>query len=672
MSSYLEVGLKELSLELRRCPPDRPEERFSFPIAACEEGKRHTIPYEILDAENRKLFFLEPLSEACLAQLKGTGGQEPDGDCKADADTDSPALEPFYLAVFSHHKKLFCIWGRLDQVYHSLVRLSIKVKKLQLNRRRLEFQLYVNVENFYHLRVGEGRLQVGRLTGEPVRLVERNNGISEEKLMTPEHLVRVWLPTSAIANHDAGEDSLVQMEGNSCLLTVMVEGVPVGYRITMPLEKVDRFGVQHSDREKFAPVVSTYCEPCALHVRRSVGNNCVLVKRFIEPIERRPFFRLMESRAVSGLLFQLGRVLNRVPGRRKVALFYEKFSEKAEEGTFELFQRCCEGKKTRCYFIIDPSSEDYARIRNTPHVVRKYSLHYYWVLFLASSFISTEAPIHLSMINSNNRYLRLKLVRQPFVFLQHGITYLKRQGERSTFLKGRAGEASYVVVCSDKEQDVVSGMLQLEKKRIWKTGMLIFDRCNYRHMNQDSEDRITIMLTWKPYEEHLTNFEDSTYFQYTMRTYELLQKYVDRSRINIVAHPRAKELLMSTSIHDLVWDRPISEVLAQSKLLITDYSSVCWNSFYQGGGVVFLQPDLREYEDYVGPLIPKDDEYIGHRVFDFESLDQILAEGLRDGAVDLAYFRTPENEAMYQTINEFHDGKNGERIYQALVDNGIL
>jgi CDP-glycerol glycerophosphotransferase (TagB/SpsB family) len=113
-------------------------------------------------------------------------------------------------------------------------------------------------------------------------------------------------------------------------------------------------------------------------------------------------------------------------------------------------------------------------------------------------------------------------------------------------------------------------------------------------------------------------------------------------------------------------------VLAESKLLITDYSSVCWNSFYQGGGVVFLQPDLDAYEAYVGKLIPEDNEYIGHRVFDFEALDKVLAEGLKDGVVDLSYFRTAADEEVYQTINEFHDGKNMERIHQTLIEKGFI
>ena len=146
-----------------------------------------------------------------------------------------------------------------------------------------------------------------------------------------------------------------------------------------------------------------------------------------------------------------------------------------------------------------------------------------------------------------------------------------------------------------------------------------------------------------------------------------------RENINIVAHPHSYEKLKQTPIGDLVWDRPISEVLRQSKLLITDYSSVCWNSFYQGGGVVFYQPDLKEYESVVGELLIKDDQYTGHRVFDTEHLEQVLSAGIKEGGVvDLSYFRTQEFEEKYQAINAFHDGKNSQRVYQKLKEKGFV
>ena len=127
--------------------------------------------------------------------------------------------------------------------------------------------------------------------------------------------------------------------------------------------------------------------------------------------------------------------------------------------------------------------------------------------------------------------------------------------------------------------------------------------------------------------------------------------------IKIVAHPKVQNMLINTSIKDLIWNRPISEVLEITKLLITDYSSICYNAFYQGAAVIFYQPDLEVYEKANGPLIPADDEYIGKRAFNKKELTSILNQKIKNGEILLEDLRDKQYEDIYKTINEFHDRK---------------
>ena len=201
------------------------------------------------------------------------------------------------------------------------------------------------------------------------------------------------------------------------------------------------------------------------------------------------------------------------------------------------------------------------------------------------------------------------------------------------------------------------------------TGMMMFDYCRYKHINASTEDKVVIMMTWRPYENFIEKFEDSTYYQYTMQVYDILKNYIPEEKIIIVPHPKVLEGLKAAVGEDKIWTRPISEVLGLAKLLITDYSSVGYNSFYQGGGVVFYQPDLERFETYMQmPLVPQPDEYIGFRALDAETLEKILQPGLVDGKIHLDYFRTEEYERRYLEINKFHDGKNTERIYTFLKE----
>lgn len=701
MEQQLEIWLENGYLKIKRhsaCP--RPEDYQVNPLAAFQRAKKNPLPFRIVKEEQNTLFLLRALTSEEITILEKQAYemrlncwnqrqeklrmiQEMFGDALSELDeqSESPesrpidATEPLYLCVFSNQDTLFCIWGYLRTIYHSLVSLSISVKKLSLNKKELSFCLYTAAANPYGLNVEPYcRLAVHKLESTPQKLAVEVKTPSAKKLRKKKYQAAFVFQTGDIADCSAGNDSPVKMEGNPCQLLLTVNGETVIYNIykKAPFNRKKQFGFKHSRREYFIPMVMTYYKPYAIHIRRSDKGSLVLIKRLMEPIESTFYFKLMESKSVSWLLFQAGRICSHIPGRKKIALMYEKNAAKADEGVFELFQLCLSSKKTNSYFVLERNCPAYDRLGGSRNVVVKFSPKYYWLLFNANYFISSEATAHLNILNSNNPYIRWTTMRHPFVFLQHGIIFMKPLGRRSTYTCGRAGQANYIVVSSEKERQVVSNMMRLPPEKVWNTGLMMFDYIPYHHLNQASKDKVTIMLTWKAYEEHLPDFEASTYYQYTMKAFQLLQKYIDRSRINIVAHPRAYDLLMSTSIHDLVWQKPISEALAESKLLITDYSSVCWNVMFHGGGVVFLQPDLEEYERYMGKLVPKPHEYTGRRVLDFDSLDRVLANGIQNGSINLSYFRTPADEAMYATINEHHDGKNTERVYQKLVEIGFM
>ena len=380
----------------------------------------------------------------------------------------------------------------------------------------------------------------------------------------------------------------------------------------------------------------------------------------------------MESKIISNLLYKISKLAIKIR-RKNINLYYEKFSSKAEEGTFDLFLLAKQNSKlSKNYYVIDKNSEDYQKIKSEKNVVKKYSLKYYWLIFNANNFISTEAPIHLNILRSNNTALRKSICDKPFIFLQHGITYMKCQGDGSTFAKNKEGEATYIIVGSEKEKDAVVDMLNLDEEQVLNTGLPIFSKIEFNHINQDSEDIVTIMLTWKPYEEQLYDFEESTYYKNTIEIYNMISKYIDKEKIVIIPHPKVFELLANTDIKERFWQGKISTILEKTKMLITDYSSVCYNSFYQGAGVIFYQPDLKEYETYNGKLVPKDDEYIGKRAYNINELENIIRETIRDKHINLSKIRNEKFENNYATINEFTDGKNIERIYRKLKELNII
>lgn len=641
-------------------------------LSVLEPDTRYTLDFEISAEENQQLYMLQALPEDFIVR------EQPDEDeleqqfvVKTEAelkresydqyfDLDDPHRKEEMIAVFSHHRKIFMMFGRRERIYHSLVRFNAVVRHLEMNSKRIVVDTFCYAENNYGLKVEGayfGMDQLSDLKHYDIPVCPK--GLSRFGKYRPKYFRRFSFPLEDFAE-------ILKMGGTKFSVWLKIEGIYIKYSITKKFRNTPK--KQHENKEYYVPLKSTYVRDLALQVRRTFYGHLTLVKRPMEEIEHSLSFRFKESRPVTAALFYSGKLF-KCFRRKKIALFYEKLAAKAEEGTFELFQRCDRDGQAKCYYILDKNSPDFARVGKEHHVVAKFSWKYYYLIFNVDCFVSTEAPIHLSLMDDNSRLVRWNLCKHPFIFLQHGITYLKPQGTRSTFSVGKAGEPAYIVVSSEKEGAAVNRMMGTPLERNLITGMMMFDYCQYKHINASTEDKVVIMMTWRPYENFIEKFEDSTYYQYTMQVYDILKNYIPEEKIIIVPHPKVLEGLKAAVGEDKIWTRPISEVLGLAKLLITDYSSVGYNSFYQGGGVVFYQPDLERFETYMQmPLVPQPDEYIGFRALDADTLEKILQPGLADGKIHLDYFRTEEYERRYLEINKFHDGKNTERIYTFLKE----
>lgn len=460
-------------------------------------------------------------------------------------------------------------------------------------------------------------------------------------------------------------DTDVVYSANTLKFVFLANDEEVHFTLKKPVKK------EIPSKEYYRHVKNIFTKKDAIFLRRNAIKEIILVRRERDPHERGFRFWLLENNITSAILFYLGRCASKL-SKTKVNLFYEKNSQKAEEGTYELFLKAKQSPNSKSYFIIEENTEDYERIKNEPGVVKKYSLLYYWLMYRVDAYISTDAPAHVHLLRTNNKYIRRMNCTKPFIFLQHGVTYMKRHGNASAYVAGKEAEPDLLVVGGEKEAKICESMFMIDADRILQTGLPIFDKIEYEHITQSSEDIVVVMLTWKREDEKIPNFIETSYYQNVSAIYQMLSKRVKKEQIVLVPHPKVASSFADTQMDSVIWKRPISEALAIGKLLITDYSSTCYNSFYQGAAVLFYQPDLDLYEMSTGPLIPRDDEYIGMRIFDEQNLERALDHIIENGTIQLVKARNDEYKKRYEAINAFHDGKNVERIYKALVDRNII
>ena len=613
-----------------------------------EIGKVYKSNLKVTKAEdkNRVLFFQKVDS---IIETEETEDEE--------LEEEKKKLQPV-IVVFSKEEKIKFMYCTLQDAYKRLLNLKYKVLSISLSKRCVKVKILAYIVNRYNMEFGEQKFYIDKELSEIFKLKQYPKIISKLKMVKDRNIYTFKFKTKDIIKDESTINGPIR-------ITINIDGNEIDYKITKKNKKIK------NPIYYYNPMKSVYVKNFAIHIRRSYTGALMLVKRLKEPIENTLKFKVLESKLMSGFMYYTGRILQKFR-KKKINVFYEKFSSKVEEGAYDLFLLFQKHKNTKNYFIIDKNSPDYQKIKDNPGVVKKYSFKYYWVIYNASNWIATEAPSHLNIIRSNNGILRKAFADKKFIFLQHGVTYLKAHGRNSTFRKGKEGEVDLIVAGSDKEKDAIVDMLYIYEEQVLKTGLPIFSKIKYNHINQNSEDFVTIMLTWKPYEEHLYNFEESLTYKNTIAICEMLKKYIDKDKIIIMSHPKAYDLIKNTDLKDSLWNKPISLALEKTKLLITDYSSVCYNSFYQGTGVIFFQPDLEKFEIDNGKLVPSDEEYVGKRVYNIEQLESAIKQTIKDGKIDLNIVRTEKFKENYRLINEFSDGKNIDRIYDKLLELKLI
>ena len=467
----ISIALNENILTIRKKSVRKDKEEI-IDITQLKYGQKYASSIVVTDKkEYNKILFLQKIS---------------------NMTNEENELITNVIIVYTEDGVINYSFGEINEQIKKVIKLKFKVLNVKLTKRKIKIKLIAYLINKAKAQIGDIRFFIDGDLSQPAKLKQYNGIISKVKMLTGKNIYSFSFDIKDILKDDSTINGSVRYE-------VQVDGYWVRYNIA----KKDLF--EKNIQYNYSPLKSIYTKDYAVHFRRTIVGNLVLVQRLKEPIERTIKFKIMESKFMSWLLYKIGN-FNIKHRKNKINLFYEKFASKAEEGTYDLFLLMQKDNKNNNYFIITEESPDYETIKDNKNVVKKYSLKYYWLVYNANNCISTEAPIHLNIIRSNNKYLRRTLIDKKFVFLQHGITYLKCQGRNSTFARNKEGQVSYIVVGSEKEKEVVAESLNIFDEQILNTGLPIFSKVEYNHINQDSDDFVTIMLTWKPYEEQLLNF----------------------------------------------------------------------------------------------------------------------------------------------------------------------
>jgi hypothetical protein len=356
----------------------------------------------------------------------------------------------------------------------------------------------------------------------------------------------------------------------------------------------------------------------------------------------------------------------------KYVLMYEKESMRYEESASIVFERLIDEGAQNIRYILSEKSSQFSSVPKNyrPFILKKHSFEHYLAFFRAKVFIGSEVPAHAIDLRVANRRAISKINAKGnhFVFLQHGVMYFLAlsSAARAVARKGSSVMPAHTqtVVSSPAEARHFIRHGGYRASDLWITGLPKFDRSTHA----SDADKIAIMPTWRPWEYNQirTNPTSTGYYQ-------MLETIVDavppnlREKIILMPHPLFANTLLGTPLERyLPRSGSYDELLRQTDVLITDYSSIAADAFFRGIKVIFWWKNRADcMKRYGGSLMLNKNNVFGDVAKRPDTLRHMIRKNYEAP-------QAPEHIRRYRRLVAFNDGHNTQRVIDALKHAGMV
>ncbi len=386
-----------------------------------------------------------------------------------------------------------------------------------------------------------------------------------------------------------------------------------------------------------------------------------------------------ETRIKEIIAYAIFRLFKPLWKRKKIWVVFEKFCKTAQDNSYFFFKYCMDTlpnqEKKNIYYIIDKREPDYGNIRQYDKNVVQFMSIKHMLLSLAMKIcISSDSTSHLYVWRSKPSVIRRAIKKKKELFLQHGVTALKQV--HHLFGKKGSSPMTYFVTVSQDEHEIVVNDFGYKADNVPVTGFARWDALEDK--STDKNRFILMMPTWRSWLEEVSSdiFMQSDYYKYysQLLTSSALSGVLEDNGIELVFYLHPKFAAYIDTFHDKVsknvryvafGEEPLNELMMQCSMLITDYSSVCWDVLYLNKPVLFYQFDYELYNLAHGSYINMERELLGDRATDAHTLIGYIDEyAHRD-------FKTkPHYQQMIDHYFAYRDNNNSKRIYEFLKFKG--
>lgn len=343
--------------------------------------------------------------------------------------------------------------------------------------------------------------------------------------------------------------------------------------------------------------------------------------------------------------------------------------DQAEDNGYAFFKYCRENHPNKkVFYLIDKDSPHIDKVQTLGNVIIHSSLKHWLYMLTANKYISAWVFDEFSLPKGSAEFKDLfasVYERTPQITLQHGVII----HNIAPYLSKEQYNQQLFIASSEAEKEVIKQTLGYEDQDVVVTGLSRFDNLH----NLSVKKQILIMPTWRRsiFNLNKSQFLRSLYFNryYQLVRNEQLLKILEEKQIvlKFYVHSQMQKFLPEFAFeHPNVQfltkqDAIVSELLKESSLLVTDYSSVMADFLYMDKSVLLYQFD--PYDNHHGPVQQISYDDFGE-VFDDETK---LVEAITQ-SIHTDFKISPEYQEKSNAFFAHKDQQNSARIFKAIND----
>ena len=361
--------------------------------------------------------------------------------------------------------------------------------------------------------------------------------------------------------------------------------------------------------------------------------------------------------------------------RDKKWLIHEKFSNTAQDNSFYFFKYCYEKHhEKKVYYVIKKDSDDLKYLKPyEDRVIYFMSIKHLLYLLTCNKIVSSEAKGHGYAWRVSSGLIKPVMNRKHYIFLQHGVLGLKQID--NTFKAHGVNHADLFIASSDFEKGIIMKHFGYKDSEVLVSGLARWD--NFKQRKNYFKQEIFFMPTWRNWLEEVSDdvFLQSEYFkEYSeFLQSDALSNILNKKEVNLNFYLHPKFMPFTKYFESLdkrinivgFGEKTINELVYDCSLLITDYSSVAWEAYYQDKTVLFYQFDREKYEQLQGSYMNLETDLFGECAFNakelIEKIDKLIT-------FEFSNFNNEKYLEDKKHYFKYVDKDNSKRIYHGILE----